>query len=246
MSKERATGGLEKRSSNFKGVFQLVLWLKFITPISRHFRRSRARLMIKILGDDFPEKRVCDLGGSVHFWKNLDPALRPKDLVILNIGDDAQSRADDTQTDLNITLYDGRSIPFPDQHFDIVVCNSVIEHLPPEQRHSFVCEMRRVGRGYFVQTPAYEFPVEPHFVMPFIHWLPRPIGRALVPFSLWAILCKASKELQAKYFDEVRLLTVRELRTYFPDGNIVTERVLGLPKSRIVYQLLHSSADGRG
>ncbi|MHB8532742.1 MAG: hypothetical protein ACYDC2_08480, partial [Solirubrobacteraceae bacterium] len=37
---------------------------------------------------------------------------------------------------------------------------------------------RRVGRGWMVQTPAYSFPLEPHALLPFAHWLaPGPRRR---------------------------------------------------------------------
>ena len=40
-----------------------------------------------------------------------------------------------------------------------------------------VAEIRRVGRGWFVQSPAYSFPIEPHALLPFAHWLPVPLRR---------------------------------------------------------------------
>ena len=45
-------------------------------------------------------------------------------------------------------------LPFADDEFDLVYCSSVIEHVPPARRAAFAAELRRVGRGWFVQTPA--------------------------------------------------------------------------------------------
>ncbi len=45
-------------------------------------------------------------------------------------------------------------LPFADDEFDLVYCSSVIEHVPPARRAAFAAEARRVGRGWFVQTPA--------------------------------------------------------------------------------------------
>jgi hypothetical protein len=36
-----------------------------------------------------------------------------------------------------------------------------------------------VARGFYVQTPAFSFPVEPHALLPFVHWLPAGPRRAL-------------------------------------------------------------------
>ncbi len=69
------------------------------------------------------------------------------------------------------------SIPFADGEFDLVYCSSVIEHVPPERRGRLAAEIRRVGRGFFVQTPAFAFPIEPHSLLPLAHWLPRPLAR---------------------------------------------------------------------
>src|SRR3984957_2801010 len=63
-------------------------------------------------------------------------------------------------------------LPFADGEFDLVYCSSVIEHVPPARRTAFAAEIRRVGRGWFVQTPAYSFPIEPHSLLPGAHWLP--------------------------------------------------------------------------
>ena len=59
----------------------------------------------------------------------------------------------------------------PSDAFDLVYCSSVIEHVEPARRAAFAAELRRVGRGWFVQTPAFGFPLEPHSLLPGAHWL---------------------------------------------------------------------------
>jgi SAM-dependent methyltransferase len=63
-------------------------------------------------------------------------------------------------------------LPFADGEFDLAYCSSVIEHVAPAQRPAFARELRRVARGWYVQTPAFSFPIEPHALLPFAHWLP--------------------------------------------------------------------------
>src|SRR5581483_9921056 len=53
-------------------------------------------------------------------------------------------------------------LPFADGEFDLAYCSSVIEHVRPERRPAFAAEVRRVARGWYVQTPARSFPLEPH------------------------------------------------------------------------------------
>src|SRR5947208_1984386 len=48
---------------------------------------------------------------------------------------------------------------------------------PPARRAAFAAELRRVGRGWFVQTPARSFPIEPHSLLPGAHWLAPGLRR---------------------------------------------------------------------
>ncbi len=117
---------------------------------------------------------------------------------------------------------DAARLPFGDGEFDIAYSNSVVEHLPPASRDAYARELRRVAQRWFVQTPSRAFPVEPHALLPFVHWLPRPLGRAL-----WRL------GVSGDPYDEIELLGARELRALFPDAVIVRERVGPLTKSLV-------------
>lgn len=68
---------------------------------------------------------------------------------------------------------DAMHLPFADESFDVVVCAQVYEHVPDASR--LVEEMRRVLRPagtVFFSGPNWLFPVEPHYFLPFLHWLP--------------------------------------------------------------------------
>jgi SAM-dependent methyltransferase len=108
-------------------------------------------------------------------------------------------------------------LPFGDAEFDLVYCSSVIEHVPPARRQAFAAEIRRVGRGWFVQTPAYSFPVEPHSLLPFAHWLPVRARRAY-----WRLGAAGG-------WEEIALLRRAELESLF--GPALPERLGPLVKS---------------
>lgn len=207
------------------------LWLSFFHPISTRFRRKRfAQILERDL--DILSKRILDVGGSVHFWQKAGVDIARHEITLLNIAEDAQ--ATDIYGELgtaSIVLYDGYTIPWPDQSFDWVISNSVIEHVAPERRDRFCAEIRRTGANYIVQTPAYLFPVEPHFVMPLLHWLPRSLGRRVAGFGLWGLLRKRNRADVDAYFDEVQLLTLKEFRSFFPEADLTIERFAGIPKS---------------
>lgn len=80
-----------------------------------------------------------------------------------------------------VLIDEGENLPFADKFFDIVYCSSVIEHvtLPKSdlwnwknnqkfkdeaftRQKEFADELMRLGRQYFVQTPAKSFPLESH------------------------------------------------------------------------------------
>jgi SAM-dependent methyltransferase len=72
---------------------------------------------------------------------------------------------------------DACALPFPDDSFDIVHSNAVIEHVGPRERQeAFVREALRVGRRVFVTTPNRWFPIEVHTRLPFVHWLPEHLS----------------------------------------------------------------------
>ena len=110
-------------------------------------------------------------------------------------------------------------LPFADGAFDLAYCSSVIEHIAPPQRAAFAAELRRVARGWYVQTPAFSFPVEPHALLPFAHWLPHAVRR---PYWRLGV---------AGEWEAIELLRRAEMRALF--GEPVAERAGPLVKSWI-------------
>jgi SAM-dependent methyltransferase len=49
-------------------------------------------------------------------------------------------------------------LPFPDDHFDVVTCMEVLEHIPEEIFDAALSELRRVCRGQLITTVPYEEP----------------------------------------------------------------------------------------
>ncbi len=76
-----------------------------------------------------------------------------------------------------VTADTAAGLPFADGEFELAYCNSVIEHVPAARREAFAAELRRVARGWYVQTPARSFPIEPHSLLPGAHWLPTSLRR---------------------------------------------------------------------
>jgi ubiquinone/menaquinone biosynthesis C-methylase UbiE len=199
-----------------------------IEPVFRFFKGFRKRRM-RYFYDYFeikPDTTVLDVGGREFNWQLMSFAPR---VTILNLETEKPSGQ------FEWIAGDARQLPFPDKAFDIVYSNSVIEHLGTAgDQQRFATECRRVGRSYFVQTPNRNFPIEPHVLTPFIHWLPKSWQRPLVRnFTVWGWITRPSVERREWFLNTTRMLTRRELQSLFPEAQIRRESFLGLTKSLI-------------
>jgi SAM-dependent methyltransferase len=181
----------------------------------RYSARSRARRseLFRRLVDPRRGERAVDVGCGAAGLAASEP-----DLEVTGVDRDARP----DYPGARLVQADATDLPFGDAEFDIAYSNSVIEHLPPAARDAYARELQRVGRRWFVQTPNRWFPIEPHALLPFVHWLPRRAGRAL-----WRL------GVSGDPYDEVRLLGAGELRRLFPDAVIVRERTGPLTKSLV-------------
>ena len=207
------------------------VWANVIYPITGYFRKQRGDLL-RTLFPNIETMNVCDLGGSLHFWQHVGIELPADHLTLVNVDESVNFISSEKEPPkCRVVIYDGANLPFPDKSFDLLLCNSTIEHVPVQDRQSLVKEMMRVSRRGFLQTPAFEFPIEPHFLMPAVHWLPKYIGSRLVLISPWRLLSRPTAETIDSYFHGTNLLTRGDVQRLFPAGYVLTERFCGLPKS---------------
>jgi hypothetical protein len=201
--------------------------------VLRPFRRRRMRRFAAAFGPT-AALSVVDVGGSAFNWSFL---ASPPRLVLVNLARPRDAHA--APAGSAFVVADGTRLAFADRAFDVAFSNSVIEHLgTPERQAAFARELRRVAAGVWVQTPARGFPVEPHLLAPFVHWLPRRWQRRLLRrFTGWGWLSRPSPERVARFLAETRLLSLREMRALFPDCEIRRERFCGLTKAYVAVRL---------
>jgi hypothetical protein len=178
--------------------------------------------------------RVLDVGGDSYNWRILADVdgVRPS-VTILNV------RPPDVAhlpPHLTWVIGDALEAPFADGTFDVAFSNSVIEHLGThDAQEQFAREICRLAPAYWVQTPNRWFPVEPHLMCPFIHYLPHEMQRPLYPFTPWALLTPGVGRAEMDdQFASLRLLTRRGFSRLFPNATMLTERVAGFPKCFVV------------
>jgi hypothetical protein len=177
---------------------------------------------------------VLDIGGSPFVW-DLAERLgfpRPK-LTILNLAPPPSQRA----ADFSWVVGNAVCLPFGNQSFDVAFSNSVVEHLGSwEMQRQFALEVLRVSKRHFVQTPNQGFFFEPHFLTPFVHWIPLPWRRRLIRRgTVWGLFTNPSPETADRMVREIQLLRPRELKILFPDDRLLLERFLLMSKSLVTF-----------
>ena len=213
------------------------------------FRQRRA----KIFRDNFDltaDTRILDLGGwngtYMHAILENSPVL-PANVYVADIDEQAVNDAAVRYGFTPVVIPEAGQLPFQDKFFDIVFCSSVIEHVtvPKEEvwtlvsgqrfkdiaqtrQNEFAGEIRRLGKGYFVQAPYRWFPIETHSWLPFVSYLPRRLQVSLLKFTNRFWIKKTSPDFY--------LPTMSDMENYFPDASILREHALGMTKSLIAYR----------
>lgn len=202
--------------------------------LANRFRRRRMELFLDLVRVLPAPVRVLDVGGTEGYWHQMNLLGRPAlEIVLLNV-----HRESAEASNVSAVVGDARDLSqFDDDSFDVVFSNSVIEHLGTwGDQERMAREVRRVGRGYFVQTPSRYFPLEPHFLFPGFQFLPVSARVALVRrFALGYHDALPDPDNARRAVTEIRLLSGREMRSLFPDAALYRERVLGVTKSFVAY-----------
>jgi 2-polyprenyl-3-methyl-5-hydroxy-6-metoxy-1,4-benzoquinol methylase len=173
--------------------------------------------------------RILDLGGTASYWKTLG-ALYGTPNVHITVINFTQSEYD--EENLSVRRGDACNLTeYADQSFDIVHSNSVLEHVGGwENMVRMARETLRLAPACFVQTPNYWFPIEPHYKMPFVHWLPEELR---IKALLLAKKVPANRSLQLKSVRSIELIARDQMQRLFPDAEIWEEKLFGLTKSLV-------------
>jgi SAM-dependent methyltransferase len=217
-----------------KFLFSMFLDTDDSASLANRMRRRRFRLFQTLLETVPRPVRILDAGGTPGFWAMMGMTWQ-QDLhvVLLN-----PSVADVALPNFTTSAGDARDMhQFQDGEFDILFSNSVIEHVGDfADQQQMVREVRRVGKRYFLQTPNRYFPIEPHFFFPFFQFFPLSSKIWLirhVPLGNFPRIPDRQKAREVAR--SIRLLTRKELRALFPDGQIFEEKLFFLTKSFSVY-----------
>jgi len=198
-------------------------------------RRRRFAFFQQLLQTVPKPVRILDVGGTPEYWQEVGFVGTPGvEITLLNL-----KPLSILTEGLSAVVGDATHVPFVrERGFDVVFSNSVIEHLGDwEQQRRMAEEVQRAGPRYFVQTPNYHFPIEPHFVFVGFHWLPAAMRIWLVQrFDLGWSRRRPNAAEARRFVQSIRLLRKQELLELFPGADLYEEKVLGMVKSFAVYR----------
>ncbi|GHT50487.1 hypothetical protein AGMMS49982_05890 [Bacteroidia bacterium] len=201
-------------------------------------RAERIKALITDCYNEYKKVNIIDVGGTKNYWDII-----PKEVLIANnvhitiVNLPSGNSLPENDAIFTFREGDGCNLSeFEDNSFQIAHSNSVIEHVGDWNNVvNFSKEMKRVAKRYYLQTPNYWFPIEPHFLVPFIHWLPKPVRIWLVLHFNMGFIKKATSCNEAKEtLEHLSLLSGKQLRGLFPDGTLYREKLVFFTKSLVV------------
>lgn len=175
--------------------------------------------------------RIIDVGGRPDMWDFCDLKL---EITLLNLPTETASwQTVAEEKGFTVITGDACDPNIVKQHslqFDVVFCNSVIEHVSINQRIAFAQNIQQLAPAWWVQTPSNRFPLEAHCNLPFWWHYPQPLK------NWWH---KHWRKRQHYFIDNLMqhttVLSRNEMATLFKGSNIYNEHYLGLEKSYSFY-----------
>jgi hypothetical protein len=213
-----------------------------LSSLPSRFRRKRFGNVLRLIEQNISQKGRChilDLGGTDYYWK------LHKDLVE-NFGNKLHIYLVNTEENAEVSHLGPQFTPIMGDinvaetyslvDYDIIHSNSVIEHIgawPVIKQHArWILETRK---PFYLQTPSYWFPLEPHFRFLGWQWLPESWRAAMLRSKSRGFFPKAQNYEEAMmHVESIKLLTSSQLRLLFPEARIAREWLGPFVKSYMV------------
>jgi Methyltransferase domain len=199
------------------------------TSFAERFRRGRWEMLLEQF-PDIADMRVLDLGGRAESWRRAP--VTPVEVCVVNLEPLSGNPPD------GVEEVQGNACELPpavtERSFDLVFSNAVLEHVGGHaNRVAFAASVNRMAPRHWVQTPYRYFPVEPHWIFPLFQHL--PVAVRVQVSQRWQLMHSPSAN-RADALDavlNVELVSLTEMRYYFPQSTILRERIGPLIKSVI-------------
>ena len=169
--------------------------------------------------------RVLDVGGSEYYWNLnrgfLDANKARLHITITNLDErEVQGKGGD----FSYKIGDATTPALYEGDYDFVHSNSVIEHVGPWPKIRAMADCIVATKGaYYLQTPNYWFPVEPHFRTIGFQWLPIDVRARMLIAKQRGFRSATTYDGAMDQIESVNLLTKNQMKQLFPDAEIAYE-----------------------
>lgn len=209
--------------------------------IAYNFRKKRSKLFKQFVEANFsgaPEITIVDFGGTEVFWQSVGiDYLREKNMKITLVNLEIISVEND---DIFTSVIGDACNYSQNDQFDICFSNSCIEHVGQMTNFiDFRNSAQKIAKTYFIQTPSFHFPVEPHFLAIAWHWLPKSL-RIFVVNRMSVGHFDKGRDILDSYVivESCYLLSHRIFKALFYDGKIHKEKIGFFTKSYVAVKEL--------
>lgn len=150
-------------------------------------RKKRAIRIIKTLEHFLGKKTlgslvVLDIGSSTGIIDSI-LAEKFKKVIGCDIDLNAISFAKENfkKKNLSFKLEDAMKLTFPKESFDVVICAQVYEHVPnPGKMFAEIHRVLKKGGVCYLAALNRLWPIEPHYNLPFLSYLPKSLANIYV------------------------------------------------------------------
>jgi len=181
--------------------------------------------------------KILDVGGEVESsscksCQFIDAFPHKENISVVNISTVHIEAIAKQYPEVDARVGDACNLPWPDDYFDVVYSNAVIEHVGGyERQKKMASEVMRVGRKWFVTTPNRWYPFEFHMRLPFVTWLPFHVYMKFGRIIWYNHVSK--RYVFGRKRDDFRLMTAHELEMCFSGSRIIKQRVTFMPETLI-------------
>jgi len=218
-------------------------------------RQFKAQKILSIIGDfaskknkNLKELNCIDIGCSSGLIV-INIADNFKQILGVDIDKKAVNMAnkDIKKQNIKFEVMSGMDLKYPDESFDVVICNHVYEHV--ENYRKLFDEIHRIlkkdGFCYLAAGNRYKI-MESHYCLPFLSWLPRNLsniylrlmGKGKYYDEKMLSYFKLKKALKRFKINDYTIKVIKNPEKYFATDMIKPNQYIKYIPVRMLYFLL--------
>lgn len=148
--------------------------------------RERGQFIVSTLSEyfDLNNIKIIEMGCGVG-WQTVELARYCPNVVGIDTSENTLNLAKSYSKIENVTVThkkcDACTTGYQDKYFDVAIASHLLEH--SQSHEGPIKEAKRILKPdgiFFIASPNWLWPIEPHFELPFLHWVPKKIANKYV------------------------------------------------------------------